>query len=317
MKLLDRTYSKLQPGRSWYTTPVANKKVLTVHHDAIPLDNRSDDEIIDQIYRTHVNNGWPGFAYCYFYSPKTRTWYKMNNHNDVTWHDAVNWDSIGIIVHGYYHPQYDNKPTAETLADLKEMLDYLCTQFPEFPADQDDVYGHRERSSTACPGDYLIPYVQDYRNKKGNVNWLSVQKPTTMITIEDSLYAKLVGGSTARKEVAEYLGVPDPDNAPSSSMIKVIAGYKSTATDRQNQIDELKVSLAKETSERQNREEQVSRLKTQLTDMEKAYLEQIDTLQKTIDTLTSGDGSWKGKYEDTLKKYDGYEGERDYLKRTC
>lgn len=143
--------------------------------------------------------------------------------------------------------------------------------------------------------------VEDYQ-----VKWIApiINSDQNTMQISNELYAKLVGGSTVRKEVAEYLEIPDPDNASKDSIIKVIAGYKSTATDRQNQINELKVSLAKETSERQNREEQVSRLKTQLTDMEKTHSEQIDTLQKTIDALTSGDGSWKGKYEDTLKKYD-------------
>lgn len=303
MKLIDLTHSKLQPGRSWFTTPTVNKKVLTVHHDAIPLDNRSDAEIIDQIYRTHVNNGWPGFAYCYFYSPKTRTWYKMNNHEDVTWHDAVNWDSIGLIIHGYYHPDIDNKPTKETLADLKEMLDYMSTQFPEFPADQDDVYGHRERSSTACPGNHLIPYVQEYRNKKGDVNWLSVNPPSSMITIESSLYEKLVNGSTVRKEVAEYLAIPNPDNASREQIISVIAGIKSNVTTLQRRIDDIQIELAKETSERQNRDEQVGRLKTELTELAKVHKEEVDKLQKIIDTMPSDDGLWKGKYEVEHERY--------------
>lgn len=296
MKLIDITHSKLKPGMSWFTTPTANKKVLTVHHDAIPLDNRSDQEIINQIYNTHINQGWPGFAYCYFYSPKTRIWYKLNNHEDVTWHDAVNWDSIGIIVHGYYHPDYDNKPTQETLSDLKEMLDYLSTQFPEFPADQDDVYGHRERSSTACPGNHLIPYVQEYRNKKGNVNWLSISNPTYM-QVENKIYEHLVNGATVRKEVAEYLEIPDPDHASKDQIIKVIGGYKSTATERQNTINTLNVKLAAEQAEVKNREEQVGRLKDEVIETKNTYQEQIDKLKEKLENPVDMDGIYKPKYE--------------------
>jgi len=78
-------------------------------------------------------------------------------------------------------------PTREQYEALKQLLDWLCTQNPQFPADQNDVFGHREVSDsyTACPGDLLLPFVQEYRNTNGNPNipnvpydWVSLQPAT-------------------------------------------------------------------------------------------------------------------------------------------
>ena len=58
----------------------------------------------------------------------------------------------------------NQKPTREQLEALQQLLVNLCTKHPEFPADQNDVFGHREISSTACPGNELFPYVVQFRN---------------------------------------------------------------------------------------------------------------------------------------------------------
>lgn len=170
MTKIDRIGKYLQPGRSWFTRNVNTIKVFSIHHDAIPHDNRSADEILNQIYNTHKDKGWPGASY-HYYIHRDGTVYQLNKHEWVTWIDGVNWDAIGIVLNGYFHPDFNNKPTTAQLVALKELLDELSTQHPEFPAGKDDVYGHRERSATACPGDNFFPYVKEYREKNGNVNW--------------------------------------------------------------------------------------------------------------------------------------------------
>lgn len=170
MTINDRIGKYLQPGRSWYTRNVNTIKVFSIHHDAIPQDNRSADEVMTQIYNTHKAEGWPGMSY-HYYIHRDGTIYQVNKHEWVTWVDSINWDCIGIVLNGYFHPSVNNQPTKEQLISLRALLDNLSTQHPEFPADQSGVYGHRERFATACPGDNLFGYVKDYRVKLGKVDW--------------------------------------------------------------------------------------------------------------------------------------------------
>lgn len=161
----------LQSGRSWYKRAVSAIKKITVHHDAIPQDGRhTADSILDRIMKTHVGKGWPGASYHYYIHQDGKI-YQLNEHSWVTWHDRVNDDSLGIVLHGYFHPDYNDQPTQAQLDSLKWLLDKLTTQHPEFPAGRSDVLGHRERSSTACPGNNLFPHVVNYREGKwGDTN---------------------------------------------------------------------------------------------------------------------------------------------------
>lgn len=166
----------LTPGRAWYNRATSSIKKLTVHHDAIPHDNRSAEQVLNQIRDIHTSKGWPGASY-HFYIHTDGEIYQLNELKWVTWHDSHNWDSIGIVLHGYFHPNFNNQPTKEQLRSLKALLHNLCTQHPEFPAAFADVYGHRERSSTACPGNNLYPLVKEYREKLGNVSWGEPEPP--------------------------------------------------------------------------------------------------------------------------------------------
>lgn len=177
MIIQDRVGKYKQANRNWFTRAVSGIKVFSVHHDAIPHDNRTSDQLMQQIMNGHVAQGWVGMSYHYFIG-RDGSVYNVNKHEWVTWIDGVNWDAIGIVLTGYFHPDVNNNPTSEQLKSLKELLDELATKHPEFPADQDDVYGHRERSSTSCPGDKLFPYVKEYREKKGQVSWGGATPPT-------------------------------------------------------------------------------------------------------------------------------------------
>lgn len=174
MEIKDAVHKYKKPNVDWIQRNVSTIKKITVHHTASTAVG-SHDEIMKSIMATHVNkNGWPGFAYHYFIL-SDGTIYKVNNHEDVTWHDTHNFDALSVCLHGYFHTPHEQKPTKEQLLSLKALLDELCNLHPEFPADEDDVLGHRERSSTACPGDLLFPYVVEYRTKLGDVNWGTVE----------------------------------------------------------------------------------------------------------------------------------------------
>lgn len=190
--ILNRIHKYLQSGRAWYQRPTSQITKITVHHSAIDHDlSLTGEKLLENIKNVHSGKGWPGLSYHYVIDVDGKT-YQTNKHEDITWHDGVNKDSIGVLVTGWFHPSDNNKagndkPTLPQLKSLKELLDKLCTKHPEFPADQDDVVGHRERSATVCPGDYLMPYVLDYRKNLGNVNWVESGEPEDKVDVEKLL----------------------------------------------------------------------------------------------------------------------------------
>lgn len=190
MNIVNRVGKYKQTNRSWYQRLVGGIKYITVHHTADTATG-TNDEILQREANAHIANGWPGLSY-HFFITKDGTVYQINNFTDVTWHDTVNWDSIGIALHGYFHPTANQNPTKEQLVSLRLLLNELCSAHPEFPADQHNVVGHRERSSTSCPGDNLIGYVQDYRNKLGSVDWGNVVIPPPVTLTKEQKYDKII-----------------------------------------------------------------------------------------------------------------------------
>lgn len=190
MTILNRIHRYKQSNRWWFQRPPQNITRITVHHDAIPNNGRlTDGECLDIIYRTHISTdlkryrNWPGISY-HFWVNKEGDIYQLNNFSDITWHDDVNSDSIAVCFNGYFHAPYNEKPTQRQLESLKWILDELCTKHPEFPADHDDVKGHRERTPTSCPGTFLFPYVKEYREKLGNVDWGITPPQPVIVTLD-------------------------------------------------------------------------------------------------------------------------------------
>jgi len=170
-KIEDTVHKYLDEGRSWYQRKLTDITKIVVHHSAAKQDGRQTNEsVLRLIQGWHSAKGWPGLSYHFVIMPDG-TIFQTNNFSDITWHDGTNNNSLGILVHGYFHPDVNEHPTQKQLASLKELLDWLCTENPNFPADQDDVYGHRDIMATACPGNNLYPYVVDYREKLGQVSW--------------------------------------------------------------------------------------------------------------------------------------------------
>ncbi len=106
------------------------------------------------------------------------------------------------------------------------------------------------------------------------------QEPTMTISVVERDW--LVSRATTAKEVAQYLEIDNPDHAPFDTYKKVIAGIKSTATAIQTQLTDTLEKLAEATQEIANRKEQVSRLENLVTEKQKYYLAQIDSLNKNF-----------------------------------
>lgn len=188
MPEINNKIGKFRTG-SWFTRTANKVKIITVHHSAIPQGRYSSkNDLLKAIQNIHEGHGWPGLSYHHVIH-KDGTIDQLNELTEVTWHDGVNWDSIGILVEGYFHKdnvmKKPDKPSKKQLESLEWLLDKLCTETPEIPADHDDVLAHRERSATACPGDILYPYVKEYREKRGSVKWVEPEdKKDSMETRE-------------------------------------------------------------------------------------------------------------------------------------
>lgn len=93
------------------------------------------------------------------------TVYWTRNLEEATWHASnANPIAIGVCLDGDLTKQ---KPSKAQIVSLKKLLDELCTQHAEFPANHTGVYGHGElkkyKCYTACPGSAL-QYCQEYRD---------------------------------------------------------------------------------------------------------------------------------------------------------
>lgn len=246
--IINRVGKYLQSGRSWYTRKASSIKAITVHHSAFPHSGKTDDQILDSFYSVHKGKNWPGLSY-HFVIPESGKIYQINELTWTTWHDSSNYDSIGICLNGYFHPDHNNQPTKAQLDSLKWLLDNLCTQHPEFPAAQGDVYGHRDIGSTACPGNILYPYVTEYRNKKGEVSWEGNTMPEPTMEISKKVFEELVTNSGKWDGVVKYLNIEEDPNLVSLEKVKkVIAGFKSritTLTDRLKEASEEEETLPK------------------------------------------------------------------------
>lgn len=178
MNIINSIHKYKLANRTWNQRNVNTIAKIVVHHTASRQSNTSDDAMLKAEANHHINvNGWPGLSYHFMILPNGNV-HQLNNYSDVTWTDGTNYDCVAICLQGYFHPDINESPTPAQLKTLKELLDNLCTQHPEFPADHNDVYGHRERSQTACPGDNLFPKVKEYRDKLGKVDWGTTPAPT-------------------------------------------------------------------------------------------------------------------------------------------
>lgn len=164
----DATINPAPPERR----PVGNIRSIIIHHDAVV---RSHD------YDTMARLRSEAVGHTRTLGPGLQYHYSIDNVGEIFWcrpHEATLWHagdlgtnrtSIAVKLDGYFHSPVNQQPTREQLEALNQLLDKLCTQHPEFPASTGDVYGHRQIVATACPGDLLFPYVDEYR-RTGNIS---------------------------------------------------------------------------------------------------------------------------------------------------
>lgn len=117
-----------------------------------------------------------------------------------------------------------------------------------------------------------------------------------MISISKEHYELYTRNHDEWHKIVHYLL---PENDPNATTFEncqaVIAGIKSNVTSLETRITQLNIDIATAKSEITNREEQVSRLKQQLLDMDAANKVGITELKATITNYISDYGQLQGK----------------------
>lgn len=199
---------------------------IAVHHDA--TDRPHDYDSVAR-YKSeaagHYNRLGPGLQY-HFKIDNTGVIFAIRPL--TTWLYAVgsaaNVTTLNICLDGNFEYQ---QPTLEQYEALKQLLDNLCTQHPEFPAVQANVYPHQQFSATACCGANLLPFVNEYRNTGGNpripagavYDWPEFQPQTAHTEPVEPAPAPAPVPQTTPAPVV----VPTPSPAPTEPVPVVVA----------------------------------------------------------------------------------------------
>lgn len=128
---------------------------VVVHHTASPQGTT-----FKQIYRWHtIENGWSDIGY-HFVITEDGTIHEGRNINTSGAHcRGFNANSIGVCVTGNTN---NEKPNQSQLESLRQLLDSLLE---DLDLDKDEVFTHKEKGRTECPGYYLNLWVNQYRNQ--------------------------------------------------------------------------------------------------------------------------------------------------------
>lgn len=157
--------------------------------------------------------------------------------------------------------------------------------------------------------------VQDYKNGYfGAVNpqeffdelrtYKTANKPAVLpkeeitMTIDDKTFTHLVEGSTVRKELAIYLGFDDPDYTPLDKFKSLIAGLKSTITERDNRLEINGQELAKANSEIENQKDKVANVQRECQRSIQIEKDRYNTLKEAQPNLEKLEGKYKGQIND-------------------
>lgn len=122
---------------------------FVIHHDAGPKPPRDEPGVLKRLHSYWKQHR--GLLPYHYVISWGGTIYKCNPVSSVLPHArGANWDGIGIMLMGYFHPPYMESPTPAQIASLRVLLADLRLVYPHMPA-----VPHRAvpGSSTACPGD--------------------------------------------------------------------------------------------------------------------------------------------------------------------
>lgn len=158
---------------------------LCVHHTASPSDydastvsQAAGNVKATQAYHMYTN-GWCDIGYNYLISKQGWIFEGRAGGDDVKGaHDGKNCGSMGVASLGYFHTPHNDAPTSSQLdayaelfawkADQKNIDPFGASFYAGLGATENHIYGHRDVSATACPGDLLYAQLAGLRQDVAN-----------------------------------------------------------------------------------------------------------------------------------------------------
>lgn len=164
-------------ARAPKSTPVQMSSLTraVIHHTAQSGDFNTTSQsqsaaLVRAIQNLHMDtNGWADIGY-HFLVDKLGNRFEGRSTSISSKpkgaHDAVNTNSFGFNVMGYFHSPYNQQPTT---AQRNALYDLIAWKIPDpFTGFGSGTYnsktvgflcGHRDVGSTACPGDLMYQYI--------------------------------------------------------------------------------------------------------------------------------------------------------------
>lgn len=193
-----RVYSRSEWGAAPHQCSLTycNTTHVAVHHTAGASDFNCGSwsqcaAKVRAIQAYHMNTrGWCDIGYNYLISSNGDIFEgRAGGDNVVAAHDGCNCGSMGASLLGYFHPPYNHAMTSAMFNALADLGAWKCDQQGIDPFGSSyyagcgttvrNIYGHRDVSATACPGDTV--YVQ-------------------MDSIRSAIRSRLGGGSPPRND---------------------------------------------------------------------------------------------------------------------
>ncbi|WP_179862193.1 DUF4623 domain-containing protein [Longibacter salinarum] len=162
---------------------------LGMHHSASTSDGNADTwsecaAAVRGIQDFHMyTNGWTDIGYNYVVCQTGHIFQGREDGDDgsdiVGAHDGANTGSVGVDGLGYFHAPYDQTPTNAMLDGFAELFAWIADRRGIDPSSAsyyygyggtvDNVYGHRDVSATACPGDNLYTEIPTVISKTNTI----------------------------------------------------------------------------------------------------------------------------------------------------
>jgi hypothetical protein len=173
-------------------------KEIIIHHTASARDKTT----IAQINAWHQAR-WPDFksSLGYFVGyhlviTGDGTVTQTRKDTEMGAHTIPNNDKLGICLTGNFETEV---PSEKQLNSLRTLLDKKKT---EWGIDNTKIFGHKEKSPTACPGKSLFEWVKNYRSTQASVTY------EKLVNINGTIYQKQNAKEyKSPEELANDLGI--------------------------------------------------------------------------------------------------------------
>lgn len=162
-----------------YCSPTTH---IAMHHTASASEYQSSswsqcasNVLATQSYHMFTR-GWCDIGYNYLICPHGDIFEGRAGGDDVRGaHDGYNCGSMGVAMMGYFHTPHNQTLTQAMEDAFVDLAGWKCDQeginplgtswYAGLGANEQNLYGHRDVSSTACPGDLAYAELPGIRNR--------------------------------------------------------------------------------------------------------------------------------------------------------